>query len=58
MVRSKKKIGLFWLREDFRITKNLGLYEATKNHDEVVVFYLYKKKTWSKLRFNYGWILC
>ena len=38
-----KKIGLFWLRDDFRIKKNSGLYEATKNHDEVVVFYLYKE---------------
>ena len=39
----KKKIGLFWLRDDFRILKNEGLIEATKNHDQVVVFYLYKK---------------
>ena len=39
-----KKIGLFWLRDDFRIAKNHGLAEATKNHDHVVVFYLYKKK--------------
>ena len=38
-----KKIGLFWLRDDFRILNNEGLIEATKNHDEVVVFYLYKK---------------
>ena len=36
-----KKIGLFWLRDDFRLTKNDGLIEATKNHDQVVVFYLY-----------------
>ena len=39
-----KKIGLFWLKDDFRINKNLGLIQATKNHDQVVVFYLYKKK--------------
>ena len=25
-----KKIGLFWLRDDFRFTKNDGLIEATK----------------------------
>ena len=37
-----KKIGLFWLRDDFRFTKNNGLIEATINHDQVVVFYLYK----------------
>ena len=40
----KKKTGLFWLKDDFRITKNLGLIQATKKHDQVVVFYLYKKK--------------
>ena len=33
-----KKIGLFWLRDDFRILKNDGLVEATKEHDQVVVF--------------------
>ena len=38
-----KKIGLFWLRDDFRFSKNNGLIEATINHDQVVVFYLYKK---------------
>ena len=43
-----KKIGLFWLRDDFRITKNDGLAEATKNHDQVVVFYLYKKSIYDK----------
>ena len=39
-----KNIGLFWLKDDFRIKKNLALFEATKNHDQVVAFYLYKKK--------------
>ena len=38
-----KKIGLFWLRDDFRFVKNLGLIEATTKHNQVVVFYLYKK---------------
>ena len=38
-----KKIGLFWLRDDFRLSKNNGLIEATINHEEVVAFYLYKK---------------
>ena len=38
-----KKIGLFWLKDDFRVIKNYGLAEATQNHDQVVVFYLYKK---------------
>ncbi len=52
-----KKIGLFWLRDDFRITKNNGLIEATKNHDEVVVFYLYKKHVF-KNREAQKWWLC
>ena len=38
-----KKIGLFWLRDDFRLLRNDGLIEATARHDQVVVFYLYKK---------------
>ena len=41
-----KKIGLFWLREDFRLSKNNGLIEATINHEEVVVFYLYKENNY------------
>ena len=52
----EKKIGLFWLREDFRITKNLGLYEATKNHDEVVVFYLYKKSIFQNQEAQKWWL--
>ena len=42
-----KKIGLFWLRDDFRTIKNDGLIEATLNHDKVVVFYLYKKEIYN-----------
>ena len=51
-----KKIGLFWLREDFRTKKNLGLYEATKNHDEVVVFYLYKKSIYQNQEAQKWWL--
>ena len=39
-----KNIGLCWIKDDFRIQKNLALSEASKNHDQVVAFYLYKKK--------------
>ena len=39
-----KNIGLFWLKDDFRLKRNLALVEATKNHDHVVAFYLLKKK--------------
>ena len=43
-----KKIGLFWLRDDFRLVRNDGLAEATNNHDEVVVFYLYKDQIYKE----------
>jgi deoxyribodipyrimidine photo-lyase len=51
-----KKIGLFWLRDDFRITKNHGLAEATKNHDQVVVFYLYKKSIFKNQEAQKWWL--
>ena len=51
-----KKIGLFWLRDDFRITKNYGLAEATKNHDQVVVFYLYKKSLFKNQEAQKWWL--
>ena len=51
-----KKIGLFWLRDDFRLTKNYGLIEATKNHDQVVVFYLYKKSIYNKQEAQKWWL--
>ena len=46
-----KKIGLFWLKDDFRLNKNPALSEATKNHNTVVAFYLFKKKKFE----NQGW---
>ena len=51
-----KKIGLFWLRDDFRLTKNNGLTEATRNHDQVVVFYLYKKSTYNNQEAQKWWL--
>jgi deoxyribodipyrimidine photo-lyase len=51
-----KKTGLFWLRDDFRIKKNFGLYEATKNHDEVVVFYLYKDSIYQNQEAQKWWL--
>ena len=51
-----KKIGLFWLRDDFRITKNHGLAEATKNHDQVVVFYLYKESAYFNQEAQKWWL--
>ncbi len=52
----KKNIGLFWLKEDFRLKKNLGLIEATKRHDKVVVFYLYKKKKFANQEAQKWWV--
>ena len=50
------KIGLFWLRDDFRITKNHGLIEATKNHDQVIVFYLYKEHLYKQQEAQKWWL--
>ena len=52
----RKKIGLFWLRDDFRIIKNHGLAEASKNHDQVVVFYLYKKSIFKNQEAQKWWL--
>ena len=51
-----KKIGLFWLRDDFRLIKNNGLSEATANHDQVVVFYIYKKYTFKTQEAQKWWL--
>ena len=51
-----KKIGLFWLRDDFRINKNYALIEATRNHDQVVVFYLYKKSIYHHQEAQKWWL--
>ncbi len=51
-----KKIGLFWLRDDFRFAKNGGLIEATKNHDQVIVFYLYKQETYKNQEAQKWWL--
>jgi len=51
-----KNIGLFWLRDDFRILKNHGLAEATKNHDKVVVFFLYKKSIYNNQEAQKWWL--
>ena len=52
----EKKIGLFWLRDDFRVIKNDGLIEATRNHDRVVVFYLYKQDTYKNQEAQKWWL--
>ena len=51
-----KKIGLFWLRDDFRMIKNDGLAEATINHDQVIVFYLYKQEIYKYQEAQKWWL--
>ena len=50
------KIGLFWLRDDFRFGQNGGLIEATHNHDNVVVFYLYKQEVFKEQQAQKWWL--
>ena len=49
-------IGLFWLKDDFRFKKNSALIEATQKHDQVVVFYLYKKKKFERQESQKWWV--
>ena len=51
-----KNIGLFWLKDDFRFKKNSALIEATQKHDQVVVFYLYKKKKFERQESQKWWV--
>ena len=51
-----KKIGLFWLKDDFRLKKNLALSEATNKHEQVVAFYLYKKNQLDNQTAQKWWI--
>ena len=52
----RKNIGLVWLKDDFRIKKNLALIEATKNHDQVVAFFLYKKRKFENQEAQGWWV--
>ena len=54
LIMNKRSDFFGW--ESFRITKNNGLIEATKNHDKVVVFYLYKKETFKKQEAQKWWL--
>ena len=51
-----KNIGLVWLKDDFRIKKNHALLEATKNHNQVVAFFLFKKKKFEDQEAQKWWI--
>ena len=39
----KNNIGIVWLREDFRLSKNEALSYASRNHDNVVAIYVFKE---------------
>ena len=52
----EKNIGLFWLKDDFRLKKNYALIEATKNHDFVVAFYLFKKQKFADQEAQRWWV--
>ena len=39
-----KNIGLFWLRDDFRLKRNLALAEATKKTMIMWLLFIYLKK--------------
>ncbi len=50
------KIGLFWLRDDFRLENNFGLSEATTNHDNTTVFYLLKTDKYDNQQAQKWWL--
>ena len=39
-----KNLGVVWLRNDFRTSKNDALIYATQNHNHVCALYILKKK--------------
>ena len=51
-----KILVLYGLKDDFRIKRNFALAEATKNHDQVVAFYLIKEKKFDKQEAQKWWV--
>ena len=51
-----KNIGIVWIRDDFRIKRNIALYEATKNHDQVLALYLFKDSIFQKQQAQTWWL--
>ena len=52
----RENIGLVWLKDDFRLKKNFALIEATKKHEKVVAFFLFKKNKFEKQEAQKWWI--
>ena len=53
---NKKKIGIFWMREDFRLIRNFALSAASKNHENIVVLYVYKENKFKDKNAQRWWI--
>ena len=51
-----QNIGLVWLKDDFRLKKNHALAHASKNHDHVVAFFLYKKRKFIDQEAQKWWV--
>ena len=51
-----KNVGLVWLKDDFRLIKNLALIEATEKHSHVVAFFLYKKPKYDNQEAQKWWV--
>ena len=51
-----KHIGIFWLREDFRLLKNEALSYASQNHEQISVIYIYKKNDYIKREAQKWWL--
>ena len=50
-----KNIGIFWIREDFRLSQNPALSFVTKNHKVVDAIYVFKKKDFDNKREAQKW---
>ncbi len=48
-------IGIFWIREDFRIDNNPALSFATQNHDNVIALYIYNSNDFDNKREAQKW---
>ena len=51
-----KSLGVVWLRDDFRVTKNDALIHASKNHEYVCALYIYKKISFQNRSAQRWWL--
>ena len=47
--------GIFWVRNDFRITKNKALSFVSNNHSKVSAIYIFKKTDFENKREAQRW---